>query len=176
MIRSFLVVFMLAAAVLAPRAAAWTELKAEEGAPVLTLEKSRSTVVQTDRPFSMIVLSDPQIAETMVTTDRSFFVRGLQPGDTTILLYDEDGHLVEMITLDVTMGLDALRRDLDNLLPGEDITIYPVHDGVFLDGRVTTAAAADMALQLRTAARSCLRRRYFISNSRVAYYYYVPCE
>ena len=148
MIRSFLVVFMLAAAVLAPRAAAWTELKAEEGAPVLTLEKSRSTVVQTDRPFSMIVLSDPQIAETMVTTDRSFFVRGLQPGDTTILLYDEDGHLVEMITLDVTMGLDALRRDLDNLLPGEDITIYPVHDGVFLDGRVTTAAAADMALQV----------------------------
>ena len=74
MIRSFLVVFMLAAAVLAPRAAAWTELKAEEGAPVLTLEKSRSTVVQTDRPFSMIVLSDPQIAETMVTTDRSFFM------------------------------------------------------------------------------------------------------
>ena len=135
MIRSFLVVFMLAAAVLAPRAAAWTELKAEEGAPVLTLEKSRSTVVQTDRPFSMIVLSDPQIAETMVTTDRSFFVRGLQPGDTTILLYDEDGHLVEMI-------------NLDNLLPGEDITIYPVHDGVFLDGRVTTAAAADMALQV----------------------------
>lgn len=148
MIRSFVIVFVLAVAAYAPRAAAWTELKAEEGAPVLTLEKSRSTVVQTDRPFSMIVLSDPQIAETMVTTDRSFFVRGLQPGDTTILLYDEDGHLVEMITLDVTMGLDSLRRDLDNLLPGEDITIYPVHDGVFLDGRVTTAAAADMALQV----------------------------
>lgn len=129
-------------------AEAWTELKAEEGAPVLTLEKSRSTVVQTDQPFSMIVLSDPSIAETMVTTDRSFLVRGLQPGDTTILLYGEAGQLVEMITLDVTMGLDALRRDLDRLLPGEEITIYPVHDGIFLDGRVTTAAAADMILQV----------------------------
>ncbi|MCI4643726.1 MAG: type II and III secretion system protein family protein [Hyphomonadaceae bacterium] len=148
MMRNLLVLIALFMVQLTPCASAWTELKAAEGAPVLTLEKSRSTVVQTDRPFSMIVLSDPRIAETMVTTDRSFFVRGLQPGDTTILLYDEDGQLVEMITLDVTMGLDALRRDLDNLLPGEDITVYPVHDGVFLDGRVTTAAAADMALQV----------------------------
>ena len=147
MIRSVLLAIACIFLGIAP-AAAWTELRAEEGAPVLTLEKSKSTVVQTDQPFSMIVLSDPQIAETMVTTDRSFFVRGLRPGDTTILLYDEDGHLVELITLDVTMGMDALRRDLDNLLPGEEITVYPVHDGVFLDGRVTTAAAADMALQV----------------------------
>ena len=126
----------------------WTELKAEEGAPVLTLEKSRSTVVQADEAFSMIVLSDPQIAEAMVTTNRSFFVRGIKPGDTTILLYGEDGELVEMIDLEVTMGLDSLRSDLDRLLPGEDIVVYPVHDGIFLDGRVTTAAAADMALQV----------------------------
>lgn len=148
MMRMLVFAILLVTLAGAPRAAAWTELKADADAPVLTLEKSRSTVVQTDRPFSMIVLSDPQIAETMVTTDRSFFVRGLQPGDTTILLYDEDGHLVEMITLDVTMGLDALRRDLDRLLPGEPITVFPVHDGIFLDGRVTTAAAADMALQV----------------------------
>lgn len=126
----------------------WTELKAEEGAPVLTLEKSRSTVVEADEAFSMIVLSDPQIAEAMVTTNRSFFVRGIKPGDTTILLYDDDGELVEMIDLEVTMGLDALRADLDRLLPGEDIIVYPVHDGIFLDGRMTTAAAADMALQV----------------------------
>jgi pilus assembly protein CpaC len=144
----FATIVALIALMFGQQAEAWTELKAEDGAPVLTLEQSRSTVVQTDEPFSMIVLSDPNIAETMVTTDRSFFVRGLQPGDTTILLYGEGGELVEMITLDVTLGLDGLRRDLDNMLPGEEITIYPVHDGIFLDGRVTTAAAADMILQV----------------------------
>jgi len=144
----FAAVIALIALLFSQRAEAWTELKAEDGAPVLTLEKSRSTVVQTDEPFSMIVLSDPAIAETMVTTDRSFLVRGLRPGATTILLYDDDGQVVEMITLDVTMGLDALRRDLDSLLPGEQITIYPVHDGIFIDGKVTTAAAADMILQV----------------------------
>ncbi|MEM9740333.1 MAG: type II and III secretion system protein family protein [Pseudomonadota bacterium] len=144
----FAVAIALISLLFSQEASAWTELKAEEGAPVLTLEKSRSTVVQTDQPFSMIVLSDPAIAETMVTTDRSFLVRGLKPGATTILLYGDDGQVVEMITLDVTMGLDALRRDLDSLLPGERITVYPVHDGIFIDGRVTTAAAADMILQV----------------------------
>lgn len=138
----------LLALLLGEEAAAWTELKAEEGAPVLSLERSRSTVVEVDEPFSMIVLTDPAIAETMVTTDRAFFVRGKQAGATNILLYDEQGELVEIIELQVTMGLDALRRDLDRLLPGEKITVYPVHDGVFLDGRVTTIAAADMALKV----------------------------
>lgn len=134
--------------VLDQSAEAWTELKAEEGEPVLMLERSRSTVVQVNDPFSMIVLTDPAIADTMVTTDRAFFVRGKQPGTTTILLYDDGGELIELIELQVTMGLDSLRRDLDRLLPGEEITVYPVHDGVFLDGRVTTVAAADMALKV----------------------------
>ncbi|NBC20266.1 MAG: general secretion pathway protein [Alphaproteobacteria bacterium] len=143
-----LCIALVAIAASALPAGAWTELKAEEGAPVLTLEKSKSTVVEAETGFSMIVLSDPQIAEAMVTTNRSFFVRGKKPGETTILLYDEAGELVEMIDLEVTMGLDALRADLGRLLPGEDITVYPVHDGIFLDGRLTTAAAADMALKV----------------------------
>jgi pilus assembly protein CpaC len=143
-----LIAIVLASQQLHQPASGWTELTAQAGAPVLTLEKSRSTVVEADEAFAMIVLSDPQIAEAMVTTNRSFFVRAIRPGNTTILLYDEDGELVEMIELEVTMGLDALRADLDRLLPGEDITVYPVHDGIFLDGRLTTAAAADMALQV----------------------------
>lgn len=129
-------------------ARAWTELKADENAPVLMLEKGRSTVVQATQPFSMIVMADPEIADTMVTTNRSFFVRGKDAGRTTILLYNEAGTLVELIELDVCMGLDALRDDLTRLLPGEDIDVYPILDGVFIDGRVTTAAAADMALQV----------------------------
>lgn len=130
------------------QAAAWTVLKGDPDDPVLTLERSKSTVVETDVPFDMIVLSDPSIADTMVTTDRSFFVRGIAPGRTTILLYAEGGQLSEIIELQVTMGLDALRRDLDRLLPGEAIDIYPVHDGIFIDGRVTTIAAAELVMKI----------------------------
>lgn len=148
MIRFLNCLLAVALLVLQSPAGAWTELKADPNDPVLTLERSKSTVVETDEPFDMIVLSDPSIADTMVTTDRSFFVRGKAPGRTTILLYSEGGQLSDMIELEVTMGLDALRRDIDRLLPGEDVSIYPVHDGIFIDGRVTTLAAADMIMQV----------------------------
>lgn len=146
MIRFLFCIIAVCLPVFQDPAQAWTELKADPNDPVLTLERSKSTVVETDEPFDMIVLSDPTIADTMVTTDRSFFVRGKAPGRTTILLYAEGGQLSDMIELEVTMGLDALRRDIDRLLPGEDVTVYPVHDGIFIDGRVTTLAAADMIM------------------------------
>jgi len=131
-----------------PSATAWTVLEADADAPVLVLEKGRSTVVKASASFDMIVLADPNVADTRVTTDSSFFVRGLEPGQTTVLLYDAQGRLVEIIDLRVEIALDALRSDLSRLLPGEEIRVYAVHDGIFLDGRVTTASAADMILQI----------------------------
>jgi pilus assembly protein CpaC len=65
-----------------------------------------------------------------------------------VLIYGASGKIAELINVEVELGLDELRTDFSNLLPGEDIQVYPVHDGIFLDGKVTTAAAAEMALQV----------------------------
>ncbi|WP_373004967.1 type II and III secretion system protein family protein [Hyphomonas sp.] len=131
-----------------PAAGAWIERSAPDGASVLVLEKGRSTVVEADLKFATLVVADPEIADAMATSNRSFFLRGKQPGMTTVLIYNAAGEIAELIDVEVELGLDELRTDLKNLLPGEDINVYPVHDGVFLDGKLTTAAAADMALQL----------------------------
>ncbi len=127
---------------------AWTQRTAEAGSQTLVLEKGRSAVVESDMPFSTLVVADPDVAEAMATSNRSFFLRGKAPGSTTVLIYGGDGKISELINVEVEIGLDELRADLANLLPGEDIQVYPVHDGVFLDGRITTAAAVDMAMQV----------------------------
>ena len=132
----------------AANAAAWTQRTAGPGADTLVVEKGRSAVVEADAPFSTLVVADPDIAEAMATSNQSFFLRGKQPGSTTVLVYGSTGKIAELIDVEVELGLDELRTDLSNLLPGEQIEVYPVHDGVFLDGRVTTAAAAEMALQV----------------------------
>ena len=132
----------------AANAAAWTQRTAGPGADTLVVEKGRSAVVEADAPFSTLVVADPDIAEAMATSNQSFFLRGKQPGSTTVLVYGPTGKIAELIDVEVELGLDELRTDLSNLLPGEQIEVYPVHDGVFLDGRVTTAAAAEMALQV----------------------------
>ncbi|MEQ9435990.1 type II and III secretion system protein family protein [Hyphomonas sp.] len=132
----------------APCAGAWVQRNAPDGAKVLVLEKGRSTVVEADLKFATLVVADPEIADAMATSNRSFFLRGKLPGTTTVLIYNAAGEIAELIEVEVELGLDELRTDLKNLLPGEDINVYAVHDGVFLDGKLTTAAAAEMALQL----------------------------
>ncbi len=147
LLKSLIAVFALAAVVQLP-ALAWTQRSAAPGEEDLLLEKGRSAVVEADEAFATLVVADPEIAEVMATSDRSFFVRGKLPGATTVLVYSKDGRIAELIEVKVELSLDALRQDLANLLPGEPITVHAVHDGVFLDGKVTTAAAAAMATQL----------------------------
>lgn len=140
-------VVLFSAAFPAP-AAAWTELKPDPNAPSLAVERSRSAVVQADTPFSMIVVSNPEIAEAKVTTNRSFLVRGKSPGWTTVVLYDEEGMTVEMFDVRVSMGLDSLREDFQTLIPNEPIEVHPILDGVYLEGRLSSAKAVDKALQV----------------------------
>jgi pilus assembly protein CpaC len=146
--QKFLTACLAAAILAAPSSGAWIQRNAPDGATVLVLEKGRSTVVEADLKFATLVVADPEIADAMATSNRSFFLRGKLPGTTTVLIYDAAGEIAELIEVEVELGLDELRTDLKNLLPGEDINVYAVHDGVFLDGKLTTAAAAEMALQL----------------------------
>ncbi len=146
-VRRILIAGLMASLCVQP-VAAWTERSAPEGADRLELRRGKSAVVEADAAFATIVVADPQIAEAMPTSNRSFFVRGKSPGSTTVLIYDESGAIAELIEIEVKLGLDELRGDLRRLLPGELIDVYAVHDGVYLDGKVTTAAAAEMALQL----------------------------
>lgn len=141
-------VLMLAVCLVAPAAGAWTQRFAPAGADKVELRRGKSAVIEAERAFATIVVADPDIAEAMATSNRSFFLRGKRPGSTMVLVYDAAGAIAELIEVEVRLGLEELRADLGRLLPGEPIDVYAVHDGVYLDGRVTTAAAAEMAVQL----------------------------
>ncbi len=145
---TYILLFLVVGIVAIAPAHAWTERTTGPDAKELVLEKGRSTVIESDQGFSTLVVADPDIAEAMATSNRSFFLRGKVPGSTTVLIYNAEGEISELIDVEVELSLDELRADLGNLLPGERIEVYPVHDGVFLDGKLTTAAAAEMAVQV----------------------------
>lgn len=129
-------------------ASAWEELTVADDAPVLEVNRGRSSVVSLDRSFATIAVADPETASVTATSNRSFFVRGKAPGWTTVLVYDESGAVMELIQVNVVLGLDALRADLNTLLPGENFEVLPVYDGVFISGDISTAGAAATAMQL----------------------------
>lgn len=65
-----------------------------------------------------------------------------------MLVYDQGGAVQEFIQVNVVLGIDALKSDLQALLPGEDFDVVPVYDGVFISGEISTAGAASRAMQL----------------------------
>ncbi|MEE9380373.1 MAG: type II and III secretion system protein family protein, partial [Hyphomonadaceae bacterium] len=132
----------------AQTAAAWMERQTPIDAPVLAIENGRSTVVETTEAFATIAVADPDIADVMATSDRSFFVRGKSPGWTTVLVYNAEGGIQDMIEVRVALALDSLRRDLSVILPGEDVEVYAVLDGVFIEGLVENPNAAERAIRL----------------------------
>ncbi|MFN3609469.1 MAG: pilus assembly protein N-terminal domain-containing protein, partial [Hyphomonas sp.] len=84
---------------------AWTQRSAPAGADRLELRRGKSAVVEADVAFATIVVADPEIAEAMPTSNRSFFVRGKRPGGTTVLIYDDAGAIAELIEVEVKLGL-----------------------------------------------------------------------
>ena len=131
-----------------PSASAWTERQSPIDAPVLALENGRSTVIETTGAFATIAIADSEIADVMATSDQSFFVRGKMPGWTTILVYDKSGGIQEMIEVRVALALDSLREDLSVILPDEKLSVYPVLDGIFIEGLVDNPNDAERAIKL----------------------------
>ena len=66
----------------AAAAPAFADQFASEAAPVRTISvpKDKALSFRLDEPATKIVVSQPDIAEVVATTDRSFYVRGLDVG------------------------------------------------------------------------------------------------
>ena len=114
----------------------------------LIVAKDMSETVHLDAPVTRIVVSQPNIADVVVTTNQSFYVRGKVVGSTNILIYGRGGKLSRI--LDVQVGYDAegLQRDIAAALPGEHITVANVAGGLLLSGEVSTPDAEERALAL----------------------------
>ncbi|WP_334161000.1 type II and III secretion system protein family protein [Phenylobacterium sp.] len=121
-----------------------------ESAPsrVIHVPRDKSLSFRLDTPASKIVVAQPDTAEIVATTDHSFYVRGREYGATNLLVYGPGGRLKEVI--DVRVGYDAaaLEEDLRRALPGEEVRVQTLGEGLLLTGLVSTPSVAAKAKAL----------------------------
>lgn len=121
-----------------------------ESAPsrVIHVPRDKSLSFRLDTPASKIVVAQPDTAEIVATTDHSFYVRGREYGATNLLVYGPGGRLKEVI--DVRVGYDAvaLEDDLRRALPGEEVRVQTLGEGLLLTGLVSTPSVAARAKAL----------------------------
>jgi pilus assembly protein CpaC len=115
---------------------------------VITVPRNKSLSFRLDSPASKIVVAQPETAQIVATTDRSFYVRGKALGSTNLLIYGDAGKLMEVVDVRVGYDAEALQNDLDAALPGEMIKVRNLGEGLLLTGEVSTTAAATRAKAL----------------------------
>jgi pilus assembly protein CpaC len=104
--------------------------------------------VRADRAYSKALIGNPEIADIVPISDTSVYVLGKKAGTTSLTLYDRSNRLIAV--LDVVVGPDVttLKRQLSELLPGDDISVHMSNDSVILEGVVSNALSADRAAQV----------------------------
>ncbi len=129
---------------------ALADAMAPEQAPsrVISVPKDKSQSFRLDEPATKIVVAQPDIAEVVATTDRSFYVRGIGVGSTNLLVYGPAGRLLQVIDVRVGYDAKALQSDMSTALPGEDVHVQTLGEGVLLTGLVSTARVAEQAKAL----------------------------
>ncbi|HEX6218517.1 MAG TPA: type II and III secretion system protein family protein, partial [Sphingomicrobium sp.] len=114
----------------------------------LAVPVNKSQVLRSDRPYAKALIGNPEIADVLPLTDRSLYVLGKKVGTTSLTLYDRSNMLIAVVDVAVGPDVIGLKRQLSELMPGDSVGARMSNDSIVLEGIVSSAPAADKAVQL----------------------------
>jgi pilus assembly protein CpaC len=149
---AIVVAAMFCATTIAPVPVAWSSassITVSAGAPAkVRVAVGKSTTVGSAESFGDVVVGDPEIADVMPLTDRSFYVLGKAIGATNVALFDAHGRLVGVTDVEVSYDIETLATEIRQRLPAPSITVRSVNGRIMLSGTVPDAATLDRALSI----------------------------
>lgn len=114
----------------------------------LDVPLNKSQTVTFERPFGRAMIGSDEIADIMPISDRSIYVLGKKMGTTSLTVYDKGGRVLTIVDIAVGPDVVTLRRQLAELMPAENISARISNDAVVLSGVVSSAVAAQNAVQI----------------------------
>ena len=114
----------------------------------LPLGIGKSVVIDLPRDIKDVLVADPKIANAVVRSAQRAYIIGAAVGQTNIVFFDSLGQQIAAYDIAVTRDLNGVRAALQQSMPGADIRIEGVGDGVVLSGSVSTPAEAQQAQEL----------------------------
>jgi pilus assembly protein CpaC len=131
----------------APAAAAEVSIATNVNAGELDVPVNKSQVLRADRPYTKALIGNPDIADIVPISDRAVYVLGKKTGTTSLTLYNGD-RLIAVVDVVVGPDVTTLKRQLNDLLPADQISATMSNDSVILEGTVPSAVDADRAVQI----------------------------
>lgn len=109
---------------------------------------NKSQVIRSDRPYARALIGNPEIADVLPLTDESLYLLGKATGTTSLTLYDRGNNLIAVVDVVVGPDVTSLKRQLSELMSADEVGARISNDSIVLEGIVSSAPAADRAVQL----------------------------
>lgn len=122
----------------------------------------KSVVIDLPREAKEVFVANPAIANAVVRTARKVFVIASQVGQTNLFFMDAGGAQIATLDVNVQRDVDPIRAAIRQALPGADIRVEQMNDGVLLTG---SAASAEEAGQAAAIAGRYLGKEDGVTNS-----------
>ncbi len=105
----------------------------------LSVKANQSFLIDTNVRVKTVSMAKPEIADVTVVSPKQLMVTGKTPGETTLIYWSEFGLPA---SVDVSVWVDnAVRKELERLVPGESFETAGPPDAMILSGKVSSEAA-----------------------------------
>jgi pilus assembly protein CpaC len=121
--------------------------ESETEATPLTLLVGRSTVVDVGTPITRVSLTSADVADALVTAPSQLLVHGKLPGSISMFVWNRTGG-IHRYEVAVQRDLGRLRDQVQQLFPGEAITVRENGRFIVLSGMVSNKNVMERAMEL----------------------------
>jgi len=117
------------------------------GARDLFVTVGKSLVVESPVLIQRVSVADAAVAEAVVVNPKEVVVNGKAAGETSLILWQQGGNrlLFDLHVRANTSRLEAVRAQLKQELAGQEVSLTPEGDNVFLRGTVKDLVSAERA-------------------------------
>jgi len=130
---------------------AWVEETPQQEQTLAQVVKNETLTLRTETAFSEIKVGNPDVADIVVLSDKSFHIVGKGQGRTSVLVYDKETRLADVIDVRVNYDVQGLKKSLFETYPNEKIAVSLLAGQVYLTGNVSSDNVAVQAEKIAQA-------------------------
>jgi pilus assembly protein CpaC len=117
----------------------------------LALPRGKSAVIELPVDADNVMVSDPKVANVVISSRRRMYVLGVDAGQTDAMFVDGAGRQILRLHIRVDQDISALGDTLNRLLPGATVHVEAVNTSVILAGEVASLSDADKAVRIASS-------------------------
>lgn len=117
-------------------------------ARMVTLPLNKAVIVDLPTDAREVLLSNPEIADSVVRTTRRVFILGRKVGQTNAFFFDAQGRQIANLEIRVEPDVSPLNAMFKRFAPNGSVKAESVNGALVLTGNVKSAAEADRIMQI----------------------------